>query len=222
MFILYTKETNHDYFVAYDHFFSPRFLFWTAARRRSTLATIWTSTSLHIKHAWPAQRISAETPYSRAHTHKYTLCQGYFCRRHTLSSLLSPRGSASLRQRVPSVFCLSIQYGCWQRLNFIITFPRLKTSTACWTKSLGESLKMSRLPVLTAEAGWQLLKGTRNEKGRLLRKSHLDCVLAWRATSNRELCSLTVWEKNSLRSVSNLSRHASTSTVDVWPEWAAR
>lgn len=44
---------------------------------------------------------------------------------------------ASYRQRVPSVSCLPIQCGCWQWLNFIITFPWLKTSTTCLTSHWG-------------------------------------------------------------------------------------
>lgn len=47
--------------------------------------------------------------------------------------------SVSFRQkRLASVPGLSIQYGVWQWLNFIITFPQLKTSS---TKSLSWSWK---------------------------------------------------------------------------------
>lgn len=58
-------------------------------------------------------------------THTHTQARGTSVSHTFLSSPLSPTSSVSFRQRGPSVSCMSIQYGCWQGLNFIITFPRL-------------------------------------------------------------------------------------------------
>lgn len=107
-----------------------------------------------------------ETHVVSVHTHTHSLdAFGYFCQRSTLSTPQSPTSLVSLRQRVPSVSCMSIQYGCWHWFNFIITFPRLTTRAALRPSKLtGRECEIGPLCAPTDETRWEQLKGVRAER----------------------------------------------------------
>lgn len=128
--ILFSYTAEPNYYIITQNFQLWWFLF-SKVWESSTSDTLMS----HTRHFSGGAYCTCTVKGTHKHAHTHMQCQGYFCHQHTPSSLLSPAG---LRQRTLSAFCLSIQYGCWQWLNFIITFPRLKTSTAYWTKSLSE------------------------------------------------------------------------------------
>lgn len=137
--------------------------------------------------------------YSVPHTHKYTLCRGYFCRRHTLSSLLSPRAWRASDKEFPLSSACQSNMAAGSDSTSLLPSHGLKPAPLAeqshWGRVWnGPSLCPDGWSWMATTKGHKEWKGTRSGETPTQRKSHLDFDLARRVTSNHKLHSLTVWE----------------------------